>query len=68
MPITLSSSIPSHGSTDYFVNKSVELVFNKAILSSSLTNNVFSIIDIDAGTVVPLTISYGIANTSKIAS
>jgi hypothetical protein len=66
MPITLSSSIPSHGSTDYFVNKSVELVFNKAILSSSLTNNVFSIIDIDAGTVVPLTISYGIANTSKI--
>lgn len=66
MAITLSSSTPSHGSTDYFVNRSIELIFNKAIASASLTNNVFSIVDIDAGTVVPLTITHGISNTSKV--
>jgi hypothetical protein len=66
MAIILSSSTPSHGSTDYFVNKSVELIFNKAIATTSLSNNVFSIIDVDAGTVVPLTISHGINNTSKV--
>lgn len=66
MAIVLSSSTPSHGSTDFFVNKSVELVFNKAISLSSLSNNVFSIIDIDAGTVVPITITHGISSTSKV--
>jgi len=66
MAVILSSSTPSHGSTDFFVNKSVELIFNKAIATTSLSQNVFSIIDIDAGTVVPLTISHGINNTSKV--
>lgn len=66
MAIILNSSTPSHGSTDFFVNKSLELVFNKAIATSSLTNNVFSIIDIDAGSVVPITITHGISTKAKV--
>lgn len=66
MAVILSSSNPSHGSTDFFVNRSIELVFNKAVSTASLSNNVFSIVDIDAGTIVPITITHGINNTSKV--
>lgn len=66
MAITLLSSTPAEGATDYYLNKSVELTFDKAIASSSLTDNVFSIIDIDSGTCVPLTISFGADSNARI--
>ena len=66
MAITLVSSVPAEASTDYFLNKSIELVFNKAISTASLTNNVFSIVDIDSGTSVPLTITLSTTSSSKV--
>jgi hypothetical protein len=66
MAITLVSSNPTEASTDFFINKSIELVFNKNIDTTSLTNNVFSIVDIDTGTRVPLTISASTASALKI--
>lgn len=66
MAISLLSSTPANGATDYFINKSVELTFDKAIGTSSLTNNVFSIIDQAAGTNVPLTIQRDYSSSAKI--
>jgi hypothetical protein len=66
MAITLTSSTPVHGSTDYFINKSVELIFNKAIDTTSLNNSVFSIIDIDSGTRLPLTVTASPNDPTKI--
>lgn len=57
MAISLISSDPAQGSTDFFINKSIELVFNKAIATSSITNSVFGLIDIDSGTITPITVS-----------
>tara|TARA_R110002074_G_scaffold402324_1_gene607027 strand:+ start:67186 stop:68541 length:1356 start_codon:yes stop_codon:yes gene_type:complete len=57
MAILLTSSTPSNGATDYFINKSVELTFDKDIATTSLTENVFSLIDIAAGTSLPITIT-----------
>jgi len=57
MAISLTSSTPANGATDYFINKSVELTFDKDIASTSLTDSVFSIVNIAAGTTVPLTVT-----------
>lgn len=59
MTITLSSSTPAQSSADFFLNKPIELVFNKAIATASLTNSVFGLIDIDTGTAVPATVTAG---------
>lgn len=66
MAISLTTSTPAQGSTDFFINKSLELTFDKAIASSSLTRNVFSLIDIDAGVAVPLSVSAGYADATKV--
>lgn len=66
MAITLTTSTPIHGSTDYFINKSVELTFNKAIATASLTNTIFSIVDTDSGTRVPLTVSASPNDSTKV--
>lgn len=66
MAITVTTSTPADGATDYFINKSVSITFNKAISSSSLTPNVFSLIDIDSNTAVPLTVSASTESDTKI--
>lgn len=66
MAITLLSSSPTEGQTDYFINKSVELVFNKAIATASLLNSIFSIIEIDSGVVIPCTITAGYLSAAKV--
>lgn len=66
MAITLVSSTPTEGQTDWFLNKSIELIFNKAISTTSLTNSIFSLIDIDTNSSVPVTVSAGYANSSKV--
>lgn len=66
MAIALSTSTPSQGATDFFINKSIELTFDKDIAVASLTANVFSIVDIESGTSVPLTISAGFSSAAKV--
>lgn len=66
MAITLSSSTPSEGATDYFVNKSIELVFSKAITTISLTNTIFALLDIDSNSRVPVTVTAGYASATKV--
>jgi len=66
MAISLLSSTPSQGATDVQINKSIELVFNKTIASSSITENVFSLIDIDSGQAFPLTVSPRFDTSSRI--
>ncbi len=66
MAITVTTSTPADGATDYFINKSVSITFNKAIASTSLTPNVFSLIDIDSNTAVPITVSASTDSEAKI--
>lgn len=56
MALTLSSSTPSSGATDWFINKSIEVTFNKALDSDSLTDNVIFLYDSIESINVPVTI------------
>lgn len=66
MTITLTSSTPAQSASDYFINKPVELIFDKSITTASLTNSVFSLIDIDTNSFVPLTVSAGANDATKV--
>jgi len=66
MAITLLSSTPAQGSTDNFINKSIELTFSKAIATSSLVGSIFSLIEIDSGVIIPCTIGAGYVNSAKV--
>lgn len=66
MAISLISSTPAQGATDIQINKSIELVFNKTIASSSITENVFSLIDLDSGQAFPVTVSARFDTSSRI--
>lgn len=55
--VVFSSSTPSHGATDYFINKSIELTFDRALDTTTVTSNVISLVDIASGSVVPSTVS-----------
>lgn len=66
MAITLTTSTPAQLSADYFINKPIELIFDKAIATASLNNTVFSLIDIDSSTSVPLTITAGANDATKV--
>lgn len=66
MAISLISSTPAHGSTDFHINRSIELEFNKAISSSSLTKNVISLTDLDTGEVVPVSLSLNPTNSAVV--
>jgi hypothetical protein len=66
MTITLASSIPSQGETAYFINKQIELTFNKAISTSSLSNTVFSLINLDNNSSVPIRVSAGYTSAAKV--
>jgi hypothetical protein len=53
MTFLLSSSNPSNGAVDFQINKTVELSFNKDVLTSSLRDNSISIINTATGRVIP---------------
>jgi len=55
--VVFSSSTPSHGATDYFINKSIELTFDRALDTTTITSNVISLVDIASGSVVPSSVS-----------
>ena len=57
MPLTLVSSNPVSASTDFYINKSVELTYNQAIDSTSLTDNVIFLIDLGTNQNVPVAIA-----------
>ena len=66
MAISLTSSTPAQGATDIQINKSIELVFNKDIAASSIIESVFSVVDIDSGQNVPITVSPRFDTASRI--
>lgn len=66
MTISLVSSVPVQNSTDNFVNKAIELTFDKAISTTSLTGSIFAIIDIDTGTSVPLTVTLSTSSAATV--
>lgn len=55
--VVFSSSTPTHGATDYFINKSIELTFDRALDTTTITSNVISLVDIASGSVVPSSVS-----------
>ena len=57
MALLFVSSIPDSGTTDYFINKSIELTYNQAISESSLTDNVVSLVDLSTNQNVPIVIA-----------
>ena len=66
MTIALTSSTPAQGATDYFINRSIQLTFDKAIATTSLTANVFSVVDMAAGTSLPLTITASASDPATV--
>jgi hypothetical protein len=64
--VALSSSTPSHGQTDYFINKSIEIVFDVAVDPTTVTESVFSLVDIASGAVFPVTVSVSPTSTSTV--
>lgn len=49
-----SSSTPSDGTTDYFINKSLEVTFDEAVNAATLTDNVVSLYNLDTGAPTPI--------------
>ncbi len=57
MTLSLTSSTPADNATDFYVNRNLLLDFNKSISSASLLDIPITLVDIDSGRVVPITIS-----------
>lgn len=57
MTLSLLSSTPADAAVDFQINKSIELVFNKNISSTSLNDSPISLIDAGTGKVVPCLIT-----------
>lgn len=66
MALLFVSSIPDSGTTDYFINKSIELTYNQAISESSLTDNVVFLVDLSTNQNVPIVIARKSSNVATI--
>lgn len=66
MALTLSSSTPSSGATDWYINKSLEVTFNKALDSSTLTDNVIYLYDTSSNINVPISIERKSTDTTTV--
>jgi hypothetical protein len=62
---TLSSSDPSDGAVDAFLNRNIELSFGAALTSSSVTQNSVVLLDVATNDIVATNLSYD-ASTFKI--
>lgn len=56
MTLSLTSSTPADNSTDFYVNRNLVLNFNKPISSASLLDIPITLINVDSGNVVPVTL------------
>lgn len=68
MALTFVSSTPATGSSDYFINKSLEVTFNEALDESTLTDNEIFLLDTSSNTkvTVSLALKAGDSNTVVI--
>ena len=57
MALTFVSSIPSTGSVDYFINRSLEIVFNEALNQTTINNSTVYLYDLTAQINVPINVS-----------
>lgn len=66
MTLSLVSSVPSSGTVDFFINKSISLTFNQALDTTTLVDSVISIVAIDSGARVPIAIERSALDTSTV--
>ena len=66
MALTLSSTTPSSGTTDWYINKSLEVTFNKALDSATLTNNIIYLYDLIDNINVPVSIERKATDSATI--
>lgn len=66
MAITLTTSDPSHGSQDVYINKNIALVFNKAIATAAISRNVFILTDVVKSTSFPVNPAADPNNAARI--
>lgn len=57
MALIFVSSTPESATTDFYVNKSIELTYNQPIDSTSLTDNVIFLVDLGSNQNVPVAIA-----------
>lgn len=66
MALILVSSNPESATSDFYINKSIELTYNQPIDSTSLTDNVVFLIDLGSNQNVPVTIALKPTDTRVI--
>jgi Bacterial Ig-like domain len=66
MALLFVSSTPSSGTSDYFINKSIELTYNQSIDASTLTDNVIFLIDLSTNQNVPVSMARKANNLATI--
>jgi len=57
MVLSFVSSAPTNGATDFYINSQIELTFDLAIDTNTLTSNILSLIDRETGEAVPISLS-----------
>lgn len=66
MALTFVSSDPTTGTTDFFINKSIQLTYNEPISPSSLTDESIYLMDLGSNQNVPVTIALKSSDTRVI--
>jgi hypothetical protein len=66
MALIFVSSSPESGTSDFYINKSVELTYNQPIDKNSLTDNVIFLVDLASNQNVPVTIALKPSDTKVI--
>jgi hypothetical protein len=57
MALIFVSSTPGSATSDFYINKSIELTYNQPIDSNSLTDNVIFLVDLGSNQNVPVAIA-----------
>src|SRR5574343_457619 len=66
MALTLSSSTPTSGATDWFINKSIEVTFNKALDSTTITDDIIFLYDTISSINVPVSLARKSTDTATV--
>jgi hypothetical protein len=66
MALTLSSTTPSTGATDYYINKQITLQFSTAIDSAYLTDSIVSLFNVNTNEYVPVALSLNPVDSTEI--
>lgn len=66
MALTFSSSVPTTGTVDFFINKSLEIVFNEELDSTTITNSTVYLYDMTASLNVPIEVERKATDSATI--